>query len=545
MIVNTPDGQVSFPDSMSADDIQGVLRQKYGHPSAPAGAPPTSANSPPTPGAPAAPDAAPGLGQRITDYFTKPTVAAGDTPAAFNAGPATIGQQSVFEKPADVSMNDFMLAHLSELGKGMGQIGQAADDYARVASNTYGLGDRLASTMGGTDIAAERAKTQAARERLGPIAYAADMTGGGPLGKVAELGGGGFLANMAVGGGAGYAGGVGRGDASPLTDAVMGAGGAGLGTAAGKTILGPLANWGAKGATALGQKLGFLDNPADVTAATKAARDAAYDTMKNTSLDIGDTRQALQGVRNAVNAMDPTGGFQKNAPRSMAILDNLQDFAANSNDITAHDLVSLGLDKLRNIPDTAAAGGENELKPAIQKGLENFLDSGPAAGQLDAARDAHATYKNAQALQQWSQGLKDFGSSPASAAQDAAQTFYSDPAKKAQYDALARIANAGGGGQSAWGLMHAAHEPIDMAAAAAGLGHMAGPVGAAVSYGAFKPAASALLKRGQAGAVQDAIASAYPALTGRTTAFQTPEAFGEAMRQLMLSRAAAGRVKAY
>ena len=544
MIVNTPDGQVSFPDSMSADDIQGVLRQKYGHPSAPAAAPPTSANSPPTPGAPAAPDAAPGLGSRIYDYFTKPTTAAGDTPAAFNAGAATLGQQSVFEKPAAVSMNDFMLAHLSELGKGMGQIGQAADDYARVASNTYGLGDRLASTMGGTDIAAERAKTQAARERLGPIAYAADMTGGGPLGKVAELGGGGFLANMAVGGGAGYAGGVGRGDASPLTDAVMGAGGAGLGTAAGKTILGPLANWGAKGASALGQKLGFLDNPADVTAATKAARDAAYDQLKSTPLDPADTRQALQGVRNAVQAMDPTGGFQRNAPRSMAILDNLQDFAANTNDINAHDLLALGLDKLKNIPDTVAAGGENELKPAIQTALKNFLESGPAKGQLGAAQDAHQTYANAKALQDWSQGLKDFGSSPASAAQDTAQTFYRDPTS-AQYKALADIANAGGGGQSAWGLMHAAHEPIDMAAAAAGLGHFAGPVGAAVSYGAFKPAASALLKRGQVGAVQSAIANAYPALTGKSVAWQTPEAFGDAMRQLMLSRAAAGRVKAY
>jgi hypothetical protein len=30
MIVNTPDGPVNFPDSMSSDDIQGVLRQKYG-----------------------------------------------------------------------------------------------------------------------------------------------------------------------------------------------------------------------------------------------------------------------------------------------------------------------------------------------------------------------------------------------------------------------------------------------------------------------------------------------------------------------------------
>ena len=32
MIVNTPDGQVNFPDSMSEDDVKGVLQKKYGAP---------------------------------------------------------------------------------------------------------------------------------------------------------------------------------------------------------------------------------------------------------------------------------------------------------------------------------------------------------------------------------------------------------------------------------------------------------------------------------------------------------------------------------
>ena len=32
MIVNTPDGQVNFPDSMSDDDVKGVLQKKYGAP---------------------------------------------------------------------------------------------------------------------------------------------------------------------------------------------------------------------------------------------------------------------------------------------------------------------------------------------------------------------------------------------------------------------------------------------------------------------------------------------------------------------------------
>lgn len=483
MIVNTPDGQVNFPDSMSADDIQGVLRQKYGHPNAPA----------------AASTSAPPAGQDL-------------------------GTTALWNKPADTSWSDFMLAHLAKPFQGADQ---AANDYGRVASNamTFNQADRLNSWLAGTDLAQERAASAAARDRLGAMAPVVEgatyAVGPGELNIAGRLGG--KLAGMAgegaiAGGlyGAGAANDVSQMPGAAAMGALGGAGAGALGRGATKLL-----NYGATaGATAAGRAAGVLDNPDDVTATTKAARDAAYDVMKNTPLDIGDTRQALQGVRNSVQALDPTGGFQKNAPRTMAILDNLQDHVTNNNAVSAHDLLALGLDKLKNIPDTAAAGGENELKGPVQKGIENFLESGPAAGQLADAKAAHQTYANAKALEQWQKGLSDFGTSPANAAQDLAQTFYSDPASKAQYDALANIANAGGGGQTAWGLMHAAHEPIDMAAAAAGLGHMAGPVGAAVSYGAVKPAMSALLKRGQKGAVQNAIANAYPALTGSTTAFQ-------------------------
>lgn len=488
MIVNTPDGQVNFPDSMSADDIQGVLRQKYGAPNAPAAGAPAPA------AAAAADPSAPGPDPRDPNWH--PT---GNTFLDFLTRPRATSEG----------------------------VGQAASDYGRTIGNalTFNTADRGLAALQGTSLADQRAASAAARDRLGvmaPIAEGATYAmGPGELNIAGKLGG--KLLGMA--GEGAIAGGLyGAGSANDVSQipgaAAMGAlGGAGAG-AAGRVVtkvLGPLAS---SGATAVGRATGMLDNPSDVTAAAQAARDAAYDTMKATPLDIGDTRSALQNIRNSVQALDPTGGFQKNAPRTMSILDNLQDHVTNNNAVTAHDLLSLGLDKLRNIPDTAAAGGENELKGPIQKGIENFLESGPATGQLADAKAAHQTFANAKALEQWQKGLKDFGTSPANAAQDTAQTFYSDPASKAQYDALANIANAGGGGQTAWGLMHAAHEPIDMAAAAAGLGHMAGPVGAAVSYGAVKPAMSALLKRGQKGAVQSAIANAYPALTGSTTAFQ-------------------------
>ena len=126
---------------------------------------------------------------------SSPTPAAQVPPAAVSAssdeiaqpGPPTLGQMSVLEKPADVSYNDFVRAHLAEWAKGGRQIGQTADDYVRSATNAFGVGDRIAAYLsgltgvGGGDLAAQRAQSAAANERLGPVAYAANMTGYGPV----------------------------------------------------------------------------------------------------------------------------------------------------------------------------------------------------------------------------------------------------------------------------------------------------------------------------------------------------------------------------
>ena len=64
------------------------------------------------------------------------------------------------------------IARLHQLGSGLGQIGQTADDYVRAATNTFGIGDRAAAAMssltgvGGGDLAAQRAQTAAAEARL-------------------------------------------------------------------------------------------------------------------------------------------------------------------------------------------------------------------------------------------------------------------------------------------------------------------------------------------------------------------------------------------
>ena len=79
---------------------------------------------------------------------SSPTPAAQAPPAAVSAldeiaqpGPSTLGQMSVLEKPADVSYDDFVRAHLAEWAKGGRQIGQTADDYVRAATNAFGVGD--------------------------------------------------------------------------------------------------------------------------------------------------------------------------------------------------------------------------------------------------------------------------------------------------------------------------------------------------------------------------------------------------------------------
>lgn len=65
------------------------------------------------------------------------------------------------------------------------QAGQAADDLARLAANsaTFGYADKLAGYLGGEGTAAERARTEQARERAGSAGTATELGAGlvGPL----------------------------------------------------------------------------------------------------------------------------------------------------------------------------------------------------------------------------------------------------------------------------------------------------------------------------------------------------------------------------
>lgn len=208
-------------------------------------------------------------------------------------GPDTLGNMGWFDpRAANASTKDFLLAHLASAGSGLSQIGGAADDYARVASNTYGLGDRLASAMSGTDLADERAKTAAASSRLGTAGtIAASMTGGGPLGEVAGAVKGaipfagrfaGPLAGAITGGGATAAGEVGRGDAVSPWDIGIG------------TVAGGVAGAPSKGAIA--PAVSADDLLAQAKTAYKPLTNVLYDATKEVhpALDPIDAQNALR-----------------------------------------------------------------------------------------------------------------------------------------------------------------------------------------------------------------------------------------------------------
>lgn len=503
------------------------------------------------------------------------------TPAAQDLLPDTnggLGSMSIFEKPANVSTNDFLLAHLASLGRGASQIGQTADDYVRAATNTFGLGDRFAASMnwlgnyaglpslpasfGGGDLAQQRAKTAAAQERLGPAGtIAANMTGYGPLGAVGVAGklGGGVLGAVGEGATAGALSGAGHSQDDSLgalaTNAVLG----GVAGAAAGVPVGLVSKAIAPGpfSSAVAQQR------AAITSAAKDARDSAYAALDAPKYDQTELLDELDQVKNDLYANDPDGALPKAAPRSLKAFNDLYAQTANAPYKTQSASSILGtIQKLDDIPGHGA-GMENDVAPFLQdrlKGVMANLDpvtahsAADVQAMLDAADDAQKTFKNAQDLQQWGQGLKAFGASPAGAAQGVAEKYYGgqaplwainpkDPAA-AQYAALQAVNKAaGGGGMTPYGVVHATRPLIEAGAGALGAG-VGGPAGAvigdalggAIDYGVVKPLASKGLGWAASRGTQKAINQAYRPLTGQTIA-PAPE-YGRALRSLIFGNLA-------
>ena len=548
MIVNTPDGQVNFPDSMSDDDVQNVLRQKYGF--------------------------------------------KGAAPAPGSGAPAAPGAQT----PTSPSADDSMLTRLAKWAVGVGdpqtvlqprslsQAGSDVADFGRLAANTFGFGDRalahlsayglmptlfpgLASLGEGdkispgagpgndlqTNLAAEHARTAAASERLGPVASAAaNMVGYGPLGSLGIAGrlGGGVLGMAGEGAAAGAAGAAGNGDspgAGLLEGALAGFGGGVAGKA-----LGALARPVMRGVNAIGRQIGALSTPEQVLAEAAADTSAAYGKLtRNYDVSGSDIENAVTQKLADIAKLDPGGlNMQYRAPGTMQAANSILDWARAPATKTAEDIANLqkslvGIQRAGKMAGNADAAYAPMLKDALDTALGNATPkpgvTQPATDALKAAKQAFQREANADDLLQMQQSLKGFGTSPAGRAQDIAESYYNNP-QSPEYQALSRIAMAAGGGHgpSPWGLMHAAYPMMDAAAAASGIPpHLGAALSGGVAYGFGKPAMAGVIKKGQQRSVMDAINQGYPALAGAPVAWQVPPGVGDALRTLMMSRIAA------
>jgi hypothetical protein len=515
MIVNTPDGPVNFPDSMGMDDIQNVLRQKYGFQGG-EGAP---AQAPTAPGTSAAAPSAPGaVGQ---------------------------GQQSPPATPGVASWlpGSQMLHNLSQTFDDAFTMGGA--DLATAKG-----GSALHSILGLPDVPSVddlRAQTNAARAALPmPVRVATEGAGyamgpGKLLGAAAP---GGVLGAIGEGTAAGALGAAGHGEnivPGALTGGAFGLGGGLLSKAAGgiasKLGMGPDVNAAA----------------GDITSSLKDTRDAAYDKMKGVFYKPSDLLDTLDQTKADIYASDPGGDLVGAAPRSMAALNSLYtrtaDTAVNPTQ-TAHGILTT-LDKLGDI-QRSPGGPENDIAPMIKDRLNNFLqtanpvnpDLGPgdASNMLAAAKTAHQQYANARDLQQAAQSLRGFGQSPTGWAQSTAEAFHPDPNSPA-YKALSNIANSGGapGGQSGYTVTHGVVHPLIEGLALATLPPGIAPAAAAMAtFMGAKPLLNKAMGAGSTASQLNSIYKAYPTLTGQQ--FKPPSGPdpGAALRALILGRAASG-----
>jgi hypothetical protein len=193
-------------------------------------------------------------------------------PATAAAAPTDLGTTAIWNKPANVSWSDYMLAHLAKPFQGANQ---AAQDYARTAVDaaTFGLGDRLQIALTGNPLEQERTNTAAAAGRLGAMAPivggAMYAMGPGELGlaaRGADLLGGGYLAGIAgsaaEGAGAGALGAAGHDESAgqgALYGGLLGSAGGALGGAAGRGGTLPVARTAAD----LGQEAQAAYSPLD------------------------------------------------------------------------------------------------------------------------------------------------------------------------------------------------------------------------------------------------------------------------------------------
>jgi hypothetical protein len=335
-----------------------------------------------------------------------PTPAAGSSDIAQPGD--TLGNMAWTDpRAANASTKDFMLAHLAELGKGLGQMGGTAADYARVAANAYGRGDSTLASLQAlyadvtgnarnpnsianlvsqqatgqnnandylSNLTAAKAATAAASDRLGTAgSIAANMTGGGPLGEVASsVGGmaapyvgkwaGGVLGSAAAAGGSTAAGELGRNETVSPWDigvgTVLGAAGGALGGVVGR-----------------GGQVAPAISADDLHAAAQQIYKPLDNIIFNSSSEV---HPELDAFKNAIGSTtDLTGKRLNQATGTSAILDDLY----GSPQLTGRNIqeAQRSLDKIASSPSSSVQ--DQEYAPKLKSALQNVMDNGlPFAG---------------------------------------------------------------------------------------------------------------------------------------------------------------------
>jgi hypothetical protein len=402
-------------------------------------------------------------------------------------------------RAAKSSWNDFLMAHLAEAGKGIGQIGQFADDYVRHATNVFGLGDRFAAGMsgltgvGGGDLAAQQAQSASADARLPPEArFAASMTGYGPVaaqGFASKIGEAaapwlGPLAKSTVEGVAPVAGKFGNWAGGVLGSGIEGVGAAeagaygrtGEGASLPEVAVGALSGVPG-GVVGRGGKLAAPISADDL----QAAKTAAYAPLDQMLFKSGQVNPELDAVENTIAKTDPTGLQRDMAKRSMAVVENLRNQPAlTATDIQNAQQTLRGY--ARKYPDDERFGAQ------FADGLENVLQNAQplntkfAPGDAAAARDAgdslSGQLKDTQRLQGWQTKAAAGGSDVGSQAQSwlsSDEGMRYAPSGTPQFDALKNLAATRTQGEYVpWWVKHFVIAPMAGTAISEGVGAATG-----------------------------------------------------------------------
>jgi hypothetical protein len=275
------------------------------------------------------------------------------------------------------------------------KLGQAADDIVRIGANaaTFGMADRLAGFMEGTGKEAERAKTQAARDRAGSAGLAAEIGGTlAPAGILAKGVGaitpamglaGRTASNVAQGAALGAADAAGN-DRDIAKGAAFGAAAGGLGGLAGEAI-----------SAGVGKVAGAFNKAPKVPTLPEleAAKNAAYARAEQAGVVYAPG--AIDRLRqNVAKDFSERAFLPANEPGAAAVLGELEKLAGQN-------VTMQGLDAIRKMAGNAYIPGNksnNALTSAIVRNIDDIMQK-PAKGDILMGDPAGAAaLKEAQEL---------------------------------------------------------------------------------------------------------------------------------------------------